>query len=127
MSNTIAVISLVVITISCLVMLYYVYKLTKARISCFDRECSLEKAISLFNHIDSLIRTHVTSLNQTLVDKLKNTESFTQLDKDEAFESCRENIYKCLTGYDTNILKPYVNDIHEWIKNRIEYYVKILK
>lgn len=86
-----------------------------------------QKQHQLLSFLDGAVKSSVAATNQTMVEALKKSESFFQQEKEEAFTDARTRINRVLAGKDMKELSPYIGDIDEWIRDRIEYYVRLHK
>lgn len=86
-----------------------------------------EKANEIINQLDETIRLSVMITNKSFVDKLKQSNSFLQQDKEEAFYEAKNRTLNLIDEEDLTLIQAYINDSDEWINSRIEYYVRLLK
>ncbi len=112
--------------LSVLVLLYYLRKLAGAAHMKMDTHIKHAKTDSYLKQLDDIILSNVVYTNQTFVDPMRKSESFSQLDKNEAFEFCRERVLQTISRENT-ALSPYIDDMDEWINSRIEYHIRMQK
>ncbi|QUH27053.1 hypothetical protein [Serpentinicella alkaliphila] len=86
-----------------------------------------EKANETLNQLNDTIKLSVMITNKSFVEKLKQSNSFLQQDKEEAFFETKNRILSIANDKDLEFLKPYINNVDEWINGRIEYYVRTSK
>lgn len=79
------------------------------------------------SRLDDAIHTSVTATNQIMVNHLKQSGDLSQLDREEAFEQCRCKVYGMICHEQLCQLQPYIGNVDEWIRNRIEYMVNMEK
>lgn len=127
MSEHLFVMVILVSTGSCVYLLFFIAKLLSARSQNVDHRINDRKTTDAFLRLDGIIKGAVNTTNQKIVNYLKDTDSFFQLDKDEAFNQTRWSILNTVREQDLKDLYPYLPDIDEWINNRIEYHVTMEK
>ncbi|SHJ66802.1 hypothetical protein SAMN02745975_02599 [Geosporobacter subterraneus DSM 17957] len=127
MSSLLYIISTTVIIGSILVVLYYCAKLLSA-INNREKTIKNHKKIDeIMSKLDNTIMQSVMTVNKSMVNNLKEADSFFQQEKEEAFLEAKDRVMKIITEEDLQFLESYMEDVNEWINNRIEYYVKNLK
>lgn len=127
MNSIINVIEIIVIGLSILSLLFFIIKFLNSTSKEIRLDTTDIKINAYINRLDNIVKTSVIAINQTMVNPLKESNSFFLLDKEEAFESCKENIYKALQNNQKDLYTPYLSNLDEWINTRIEYYVKLNK
>ncbi|KAB3534872.1 hypothetical protein F8154_07750 [Alkaliphilus pronyensis] len=127
MSSLLYIISNLIIIVSTVILIAFGLKLIRS----LNRESKLigniEYTDELFNRIDSIILVSVITVSNTMVNRLKNEKAFFQKEKEEAFEEAKNRIANIINTQDTQHIGAYIDNIDEWIDNRIEYYVRTLK
>lgn len=127
MNSIILLAAFAVAVFSILAVLFFVVRLISAGTNAVIADARNSQWNKYMNRLENIIQSNVIATDQTFVGPLKETNSFFPLDKDEAFESCREKIYKLL-GEDKNLRnRLYLDNLDPWILSRIEYYVRMKK
>ncbi|SCZ01694.1 hypothetical protein [Alkaliphilus peptidifermentans] len=127
MSSFIYITSTIVIIGSILALLFFIIKLVSAL--CKESNCISyhEKADATMSRLDNTIMLSVMTINKSMVEERKKSNSFLQKDKEEAFQESKDRIMNILSNEDLQHLSIYIDNMEEWIDNRIEYYVRVLK
>lgn len=123
MNDLIFILDLVVIIGSAAALVFYSLKFIVANSRKSNIELILSRADNLLYLLDKVIESSVWVTNKTIVNKLKKSQNYFQIDKEEAFAETIFRIYSAINLENPKALYPYIEDINEWIKNRIEYYV----
>ncbi|AOT69315.1 hypothetical protein [Geosporobacter ferrireducens] len=127
MNNLLYMISTSVIIGCILVLFYYCMKLLSAVINRGKSTREHKKIDETMSKLDNTILLSVMTVNKSMVDRLKESQSFFQQEKEEAFHEAKDRIMNIINEEEIQCLNTYIGNIDEWINNRIEYYVKILK
>ncbi len=127
MNNLLYMISTSVIIGCILLLFYYCMKLLSAVINRGKSTREHKKIDETMSKLDNTILLSVMTVNKSMVDRLKESQSFFQQEKEEAFHEAKDRIMNIINEEEIQCLNTYIGNIDEWINNRIEYYVKILK
>ncbi len=127
MNSLIYIISSIVIIVSVLVLFYYCIKLMSKAYSKEKLTKESKRVDEAMSKLDNNIMLSVMTVNKSMVDKLKQSGSFFQREKEEAFYEAKDRVMNIINEEEIQRLSPYIKNIDEWINNRIEYYVKTLK
>lgn len=127
MGNIISILSLIISSASIITILVFILKLINYMAKKIKIDTQNIKLDEFMSRLDNLVKTSVISTNQIIVSPLKEANSFAQIDKEEAFVSCKEKILNSINESDIKLLEPNLINLDEWISTRIEYYVKLNK
>jgi formiminotetrahydrofolate cyclodeaminase len=120
-------ITIFVLVIAVSVILAYLCRMLRRLISSKNENILYENYQNSFKLLDEAIKSSVVSINKGMVNDLKAAGSFYQMNREEAFLSCRNNITNIMNEKGIKNIGSGINDINSWIDDRIEYYVKKLK
>jgi len=127
MINIIHILSMIMIISAILVLLAFGMKM----LSSLYRESKFvngsETTREIMSQLNDTIKLSVMITNKSIVEKLKQSDSFLQQDKEEAFYEAKNRVLSIANEEDLKKLQPYINNIDEWINSRIEYYVRVSK
>lgn len=127
MNSLLYIISTITIVGSIMVLIYYCMRLLSAvshKGKFIKKNNDTDEIMAKF---DNSIMLSVMTVNKSMVDKLKESNSFFQQEKEEAFYESKDRIKNIINDEEIQCLKLYIHDMDEWINNRIEYYVRTLK
>ena len=110
--------------LSLLFIIFFVVLWIKTYIKSIDNKIANSQRKDTLMKLDCIIRYSVLSTNFNMVNRLKSSNMFTLLDKHEAFELTKSRIEKNIDLENCKTCLFYINDLDEWINNRIEYYVQ---
>lgn len=127
MNSLLYIISTCVIVVSILVLFYYCIKLISAVSNRGKSEKKCKNIDEIMSKLDNTIMLSVMAVNKLMVDRLKKSNAFLQQEREEAFHEAKDRIMNIINQEEIHCLSPYINNIDEWINNRIEYYVRTLK
>lgn len=120
-------ISTAIIAVCGLILIFYFVKLLSASYSKGKIIKERESAKESMSKLDHTIMLSVMTVNKSMVNSLKDRGLFLQLEKEEVFYEAKDRIMDLVKEDDIAPLGVYIKNIDEWIDNRIEYYVNILK
>ncbi len=112
-----------VLVVAVSIILAYLCRMLRRLISSKNEDMSYENYKNSFKLLDEIIKSSVVSINKGMVNDLKVSSSFYQMNREEAFLSCRNNIIKIINEKGFKNLESGIGDINSWIDERIEYYV----
>ena len=123
MNEILKIITISVIAVSLIVLVSHIaiYLKVNSKKKCTDTCC--KKHDTLLSNLDRLIKANVIATNQTVVDQMKSSNIFMQLDREEAFEKTKCNIIKTIDKNQLTLLQSCMGNLDEWINSRIEYHV----
>ncbi|ABR47681.1 hypothetical protein Amet_1485 [Alkaliphilus metalliredigens QYMF] len=127
MNNLLYITSTIVLMGSVLALAIFGIKLLSAlgrHSHCLNKQGKVDEIMS---QLDDTIKLSVIMINNSMVERLKQSNSFYQQDREEAFYEAKNRIMHMVNEQDVQYLHPYIDNIDEWINNRIEYYVRFLK
>ncbi|MCX8130412.1 MAG: hypothetical protein N3I35_09965 [Clostridia bacterium] len=127
MNSLISLFSFFILASSIVVTLFFTIRLIDVIRRNINSDLKNNEFQKNFVQLDEIIESNVIATNQSLVNILKESNTFCQLDKEEAFESCKEKIYKMLKENAGRSSYRYLVNLDEWINGRIEYYVRANK
>ena len=127
MKDVLMLLTFMAIVVSSVVLLFYSIKLKRAVIKNMRVKKDLMDIDNVKLELDEIIKTSVSATNQTIVGELKKEDEFLELEREEAFIECKSMVKSIVDKSQLSRLSAIVNDVDEWIDNRIEYYVRLEK
>ncbi|MCX7745939.1 MAG: hypothetical protein N2645_03465 [Clostridia bacterium] len=127
MNNILGYLALAVLICSAALTVFHILKLLKMNYSNAKKDQLNQKIEKILLNLDEIIKTSVIATKQSVVDGVKHSGEFLQMEKDEALCQCKERIYHLMNNKEMDVLENFIGNIEEWIQCRIEYYVNRLK
>ncbi len=112
-----------VLVVAVSLILAYLCRMLKRLMSSKNEDMSYENYKNSFKLLDEAIKSSVVSVNKNMVNNLKAAGSFYQMNREEAFLTCRSNIINMMNEKGLDDIANGMGDINSWIDERIEYYV----